>query len=70
MMTVATAGEPTAAVAAATGKCERTEGDTMPMLMLVPRLSRLPAILDQVYSPPPPPPPPPPPGIQKFRMQE
>jgi len=63
MMTVATAGEPTVNVAHDTGKCVRTEGETMPMLMLVPRLAPLVGTLDRVFSPPPPPPPPPPPGI-------
>ena len=38
MMAVATAGEPTAAVAAS-GRCVRTDGETMPMLMQIPRLA-------------------------------
>jgi len=63
MMTVATAGEPTAAVEHDTGKCIRTEGETMPMLMLIPRLNPFQEdLLDRVFSPAPPPPPPPPPG--------
>ena len=37
MMTVATAGAPTASIGAA-GVCERSEGEKMPMLLLVPRL--------------------------------
>ena len=48
---------------ACTGKCLRTEGETMPMLMLIPRLNPFQKdLLDRVFSPAPPPPPPPPPG--------
>ena len=48
---------------ACTGKCIRTEGETMPMLMLIPRLNPFQEdLLDRVFSPAPPPPPPPPPG--------
>ena len=48
---------------ACTGKCIRTEGETMPMLMLIPRLNPFQDdLLDRVFSPAPPPPPPPPPG--------
>ena len=48
---------------ACTGKCLRTEGETMPMLMLIPRLNPFQKdLLDRVFSPAPPPLPPPPPG--------
>ncbi len=52
MMTVATAGEPTASVNPS-GKCERTDGETMPMLMLIPRLNAEPSLLELLYPPPP-----------------
>ena len=52
MMTVATAGEPTASVSTS-GKCERTDGETMPMLMLIPRLNPEASLLEHIYPPPP-----------------
>ena len=58
MVAVATAGQSTASVSTAR-VCERTEGDTFPMLFLVPRLHALYTPFDGVYSPPLPPPPPP-----------
>jgi len=61
MMAVATAGHPTESVDP-TGKCQRTEGESMPMLFMLPRLSPYAPPLDGVYSPPLPSPPPPPPG--------
>ena len=44
MLEVATAGAPTETIGAA-GKCVRTAGEAMPMLMAIPRLSPLPAVL-------------------------
>lgn len=56
MVAVATAGAPTASVGAS-GKCERTEGEAMPMLMMIPRLSAYLFPLEGAYSPPLPTPP-------------
>ena len=57
MLAVATAGAPTASVNAL-GKCERTQGDTVPMLFALPRLSPLTSLYADVYAtgaaPPPP----------------
>lgn len=61
MMTVATAGEPTASVDADNGECIRTAGESMPMLMAVPRLAPLYDPLLHAYAPPYPHAPPPPP---------
>ena len=57
MVAVATAGQSTASVSTG-GVCERTEGDTFPMLFLVPRMHAILTPFDGVYIPPLPPPPP------------
>ena len=62
MVAVATAGAPTASVSAA-GTCDRTEGDTFPMLFLAPRLAPLSTPYEHIYAPPLPPLPPPPPPL-------
>ena len=59
MLEVATAGRPVESVSAE-GVCERTEGDTFPMLFAVPHLAHIPDLFETAYSPPYPPPPPPP----------
>jgi len=58
MLAVATAGEATATPAH--GVCVRSEGESMPMLMSVPRLAPIYTPTDHIYTPPLPSPPPPP----------